>query len=95
MFEADDSRHNKYPSHHIVISEIGCISRKKDEVFTFTAEVSNWLDECPYVFEYAWFGCMAQVADTFVSPEAQLMDSKGNFTSLMVKIMTEYPMTAH
>jgi len=50
------------------------------------------MDDCDYIFEYAWFGCMANVADAFVSPEAQLMDSKGNFTELMEMLMKERPM---
>jgi hypothetical protein len=66
----------------------------KQDVFKFTADVTNWLDECPYIFEYAWFGCMAKVADDFVSPEAQLMNADGSFTRLMEKLMSEQPMTA-
>lgn len=50
------------------------------------------MDECDYIFEYAWFGCMSKVADDFVSPEAQLMDEKGNFTTLMEKLMNERPL---
>jgi hypothetical protein len=87
-------RHRTYPSYPIIVSELGCISRDKSEVYTFTAELTNWMDECAYIFEYAWFGCMAKVADDFVSKEAQLMDSEGNFTELMEKLMNEHPMTA-
>lgn len=93
MCLSDIHRHKKYPSYPIIISELGCISRHKSEVYAFTAELSNWMDDCPYIFEYAWFGCMAKVADDFVSKEAQLMDSDGNFTELMEKLMNEHPMT--
>jgi hypothetical protein len=76
-----------------VVSEIASISRDKKEVFEFTAQVTNWMDECPWVYEYAFFGCMAKVADDFVSPEAQLMNSDGTLRYLMQKLMKEQPMT--
>lgn len=86
-------RHRKYPEYPVVVSEIACTSRDKKEVFTFTAQVTNWMDECPWVFEYSWFGCMANVADDFVSPHAQLMNPDWTFTELMHKLMNEQPMT--
>ena len=76
-----------------MVSEIASISRDRKEVFSFTAQVANWMDQCPWIFEYAIFGCMAKCADDFVSPEAQLMNSDGSFTALMEKIMNEQPMT--
>lgn len=87
------SRHDKYPEYPVVISEIACICRGKKDVLRFTAEVANWADECPWVFEYAFFGCMAKVADDFVSPEAQLMNEDGSFRDMMKKLMNEQPMT--
>jgi hypothetical protein len=77
-----------------VVSEIACISRVQKEVFAFTAQVANWMDEYPYVFEYSFFGCMAKCADEFVSPEAQLMNPDGSFTPLMEKLMNEQPMSS-
>lgn len=77
----------------MVVSEIASISRSKEEVFAFTAQVANWMDQSPYVLEYAFFGCMAKVADDFVSPEAQLMNPDGTFKPLMEKLMNEQPMT--
>ena len=77
----------------MLVSEIACISRSKREVYSFTAQVANWMDQCPWVFEYAFFGCMAKVADDFVSPEAQLMSHDGALNDLMQKIMNEQPMT--
>ncbi|KAH7389065.1 hypothetical protein BKA64DRAFT_129044 [Cadophora sp. MPI-SDFR-AT-0126] len=85
--------HGKYPEYPVVISEIACISRDKKDVHKFTAQVANWADECPWVFEYAFFGCMAKVSDDFVSPEAQLMNEDGSFRELMKKLMNEQPMT--
>lgn len=76
-----------------MVSEIASICREKKDVFAFTAQLANWMDECPWVFEYAFFGCMAKVADDFVSPEAQLMNPDGTFKHLMEKLMTEQPMT--
>jgi len=77
----------------VVVSEIASIARTKKEVFAFTAQLANWMDQCPWVFEYAFFGCMAKVADDFVSPEAQLMNSDGTLKYLMHKLMNEQPMT--
>lgn len=86
-----EEMHAKYPGLPVIVSEIACISRRKEEVFAFTARVANWMDETEWVFEYAFFGCMREVADGFVSPEAQLMDKEGGFTELMGKLMTEQP----
>jgi len=77
----------------VAVSEIGCISRDEKEVYKFTADLVNWMDECPWIFEYAFFGCMAKVADNFVSPAAQLMNSDGTMKQLMKKLMNEQPMT--
>ncbi len=87
-------RHEKYPEYLVVVSEIASISRTKKEVFEFTAQVANWMDVCPWIFEYAFFGCMTKIADDFVSPEAQLMNPDGSLRYLMKKIMNEQPMTA-
>jgi len=77
----------------VVVSEIACISRVRKEVFAFTATVANWMDECPWIYEYSFFGCMRELADDFISPEAQLMNKDGSFTELMIKLMNEQPMT--
>jgi Glycosyl hydrolase catalytic core len=88
-----EGMHARYPELPVIVSEIACISRKKEEVYAFTARVANWMDETEWVFEYAFFGCMREVADGFVSPEAQLMDKEGGFTELMGKLMMEQPIT--
>jgi hypothetical protein len=75
----------------VVVSEIASISRDRNEVFAFTAQVANWCDQCAWVYEYSFFGCMRECADGFVSPEAQLMNSDGTLTELMQKLMTEQP----
>lgn len=89
-----EGMHARYPELPVMVSEIACISRRKEEVYAFTARVANWMDETEWVFEYAFFGCMREVADGFVSPEAQLMDKEGGFTELMWKLMMEQPITA-
>jgi len=86
-----EEMHARYPDLPVVVSEIGSISRRKEEVFAFTARLANWMDRKEWVFEYAFFGCMREVADAFVSPEAQLMDKEGAFTELMRKLMVEQP----
>lgn len=83
--------HGRWPALPVIVSEIGCISREREEVYAFTARMANWMDETEWVFEYAFFGCMREVADGFVSPEAQLMDKEGGLTELMRKLMTEQP----
>ncbi|KAL8663234.1 MAG: hypothetical protein Q9168_008128 [Polycauliona sp. 1 TL-2023] len=84
--------HHKFPKPKIMVTEIASISRKKGEVYEFTAKLCNWMDKTEWIFEYAFFGCMRQVADGFVSPEAQLMNKDGSFTELMRKLMHEVPM---
>lgn len=71
----------------VVVSEIASISRDTAEVEAFTEDLGEWMDGEDWVIEYGWFGCMAHVADDFVSEKAQLMDKDGNFTGLMLKLM--------
>lgn len=87
-----ESMHNKHPKHHVMVTEIASISRNQHDVEEFTAKLCNWMDETPWIFEYGFFGCMRGVADTFVSPEAQLMKPDGHFTPLMEKLMHKVPM---
>ena len=84
--------HGKYPHQPIIVSEIASIARDHASVLGFTAQLVNWMDSQDFVFEYGFFGCMRQLADSFVSPEAQLMKPDGNFTDLMLKLMREQPM---
>jgi hypothetical protein len=86
-----EEMHGKYPELPVIVSEIASISRDKKEVYEFTAKVANWMDRTEWIFEYSFFGCMREVADSFVSPEAQLMDKEGGLTELMKKLMTEQP----
>lgn len=89
-----EEMHKKHPKLHVMVTEIASISRSHSDVLHFTARVANWMDETPWIFEYAFFGCMRDLADGFVSPEAQLMKPDGHFTSLMEKLMHEVPIKA-
>ena len=84
--------HNKHPKQQVFISELASISRNYHDVLSFTVDVANWLDTTEWVFQYGFFGCMRQVADSFVSPAAQLMKPDGSFTDLMHKLISDQPM---
>jgi hypothetical protein len=83
--------HNKFPGHKVIVSEIASISRDSNEVHRFTQDMCNWLDGTDYIFEYAFFGCMCNMPDNFVSPAARLMNPDGSFTDLMNKYMNKQP----
>lgn len=88
------SMHEKHPHQPIIVTEIASISRNYNDVLGFTAQLANWMDQTPWIFEYGFFGCMRKVADSFVSPEAQLMKPDGTFTDLMYKLMYAQPIKA-
>lgn len=71
----------------LMVTEIASISRDVEEVRHFTRRLSNWMDDTDWVIEYGFFGCMAHVADDFVSQAAQLMDENGKFTPLMRELL--------
>lgn len=87
-----EDMHRKFPNHKIIVSEIASISRVKQDVHLFTQRMCNWMDGLDYIFEYAFFGCMRNMPDNFVSPEARLMNPDGSFTDLMNKYMNQQPM---
>ncbi|GAB7347212.1 hypothetical protein MBLNU459_g3318t1 [Dothideomycetes sp. NU459] len=87
-----EGMHQKYPNIPIYVSEWASVHREHSEVTAMTAQVANWMDERDWIFEYGLFGCMKHVADDFVSPAAQLMESDGSFTKLMKKYISEQPM---
>lgn len=82
--------HAKYPQ-PMIISEIASIDRYFDSVKGFTIQLANFMDNTDWIFEYAFFGCMRNVADGFVSPDAQLMRTDGTFTDLMKKLQWDQP----
>jgi hypothetical protein len=86
-----EDMHKKFPGTKIIVSEIASISRKKEDVHLFTQRMCNWMDEQDYIFEYAFFGCMMNMPDNYVSPEARLMNPDASFTNLMDKYMNQQP----
>lgn len=87
-----EEMHAKHPRQPLFITEVASISRDYQDVLSFTVEITNWMDKTEWVEEYGFFGCMRQVADSFVSPAAQLMKPDGQFTDLMIKLMHDQPM---
>lgn len=75
-------RHGRYPGLPVNVSEIASISRDAREVERFSREVAAWADATEWVVEYGFFGMMRECADAFVSPQAQLMDGRGELTGL-------------
>ncbi|KAL8646636.1 MAG: hypothetical protein Q9226_006776, partial [Calogaya cf. arnoldii] len=76
----------------LVVSEIASIDRNVGSVYNFTVQLANFMDNADWIFEYGFFGCMRNLADGFVSPDAQLMRPDGHFTELMWKLQNEQPM---
>jgi len=89
-----EKMHSKHPTQRIFVTEIASISRNYNDVLHFTVEIANWMDKTEWIEEYGFFGCMRQVADNFVSPQAQLMKPDGQFTDMMYKLMSDQPMKA-
>ena len=87
------SMHSTY-SQPIIVSEIASTARDDASVRGFTAQLANFMDGTDWIFEYGFFGCMRNVADNFVSPNAQLMNPDGSFTDLMNKLQNDQPMNA-
>ncbi|KUJ13867.1 uncharacterized protein LY89DRAFT_149027 [Mollisia scopiformis] len=86
-----EEMHGRWPAMKVVVSEIACTSREYRAVVEFTGKLCNWMDEREWVVEYAFFGCVREVVDAFVSPEAQLMGKDGGLTELGVRYMGECP----
>jgi hypothetical protein len=85
-------QHGKYLDLPVIVSEIASIHRNRDDVWGFTMHLCNWMDETPWVFEYAFFGAMPTLADDFVSPEAQLIDANGHWTYLGRLYLQQQPL---
>ncbi|KAK6341556.1 hypothetical protein TWF696_008628 [Orbilia brochopaga] len=85
--------HEEYPKQKLIVSEIACISRNKKNVYAFTRNMANWMDQTDWIFEYTFFGCLKTMPDDFVSPQARLMSQQGQFTKLMKILMHQQPIT--
>ncbi|KAL8840884.1 MAG: hypothetical protein Q9170_001148 [Blastenia crenularia] len=82
--------HSRYPQ-SVIVSEIASTDRNVGSVYNFTVQLANFMDNADWIFEYGFFGCMRQLADGFVSPDAQLMGPDGTFTDLMKKLQWDQP----
>ncbi|KAI1452488.1 glycoside hydrolase family 128 protein [Annulohypoxylon moriforme] len=90
---SDDNGHKwieKFMS--LMVTEIASIDRNYQAVLSFTVQVCNWMDNQEWIFEYGLFDFQRKVADSFVSPAAQLMDANGNFTELGKIYVNQQPM---
>ena len=88
-----ETMHSKWPDFPVIVSEIACTSRDGNTVVEWTKDMANWMDDQDWIFEYSFFGCMPQLADTFVSPEAQLMNPDFSWTPLMIMLANQQPCT--
>lgn len=75
----------------LYITEIASVHRNYRDVLYFTAQLTNWMDNTPWVERYFFFGWMPTLADNFVSPAAQLMNSDGRSRDLMMKLIWDCP----
>jgi uncharacterized protein YkwD len=75
-----------------MVTEIACIDRDYRAVLNYTVKICNWMDQQDWLFEYGLFDFQRKVADSFVSPAAQLMDAQGNFTELGKMYCHQQPM---
>ena len=75
----------------LYITEIASVHRNYRDVLYFTAQLANWMDNTPWVERYFFFGWMPHLADNFVSPAAQLMNSDGRSRDLMMKLIWDCP----
>ncbi|KAJ1334114.1 glycosyl hydrolase [Microdochium nivale] len=66
----------------IVVSEIASTSRNSADVVKFTKTMAEWMDKQALVKMYGFFGVSRQPADSFVSPQAQLLNTSGAWTAL-------------
>ncbi|KAJ2992536.1 hypothetical protein NUW58_g2130 [Xylaria curta] len=87
-----ENMHNKWPKLKVMVTEIACIDRNYQAVLGFTVKICNWMDTKDWIFEYGLFDFQRKVADSFVSPAAQLMDGNGNFTELGKLYVHQQPM---
>lgn len=78
----------------IWLTEFASISRNYADVLYFTAQLCNYMDATWWVDKYWLFGFMPRLADGFVSPAAQLLNSDCSFRDLMMKYMWDSPIVA-
>lgn len=75
----------------IWVTELASIHRNYADVLYFTAQLCNFCDDTWWINKYALFGYMPRLADNFVSPAAQLMNSDLSFRDLFMKYLWDTP----
>ncbi|RYE21587.1 MAG: hypothetical protein EOP45_09370 [Sphingobacteriaceae bacterium] len=75
----------------LYITEMASIDRNYKNVLEFTGKLCNFCDNTWWVERYALFAIMPRVADGFVSPAAQLLNSNGSFRDLLYKFIYDSP----
>lgn len=80
--------HTKY-NLPLFVNEMASTSRDSADVQTFSDTMKQWMDEPEqsWIAQYGFFGASLAVANDWVSPEAQLLDSSGSWTSLGKDLM--------
>lgn len=78
--------HSKY-NIPVIVNEIACTSRDSADVTQFSNSMTEWMDQQSWIEQYAFFGATLEVANSFVSPEAQLLTSSGAWTTLGKDLM--------
>lgn len=78
--------HSKY-NLPIFVNEIACTSRDSSDVKQFSDEMTTWMEQQDWIQQYGFFGASLDVANSFVSPEAQLLDTSGAWTTLGKDVM--------
>ncbi|KAI0018058.1 glycosyl hydrolase catalytic core-domain-containing protein [Xylariomycetidae sp. FL0641] len=73
--------HSKYGL-PLVINEISSTSRDTSNVDGFVKTMAGWMDGQDFIHLYGFTGMSCQVADSFSSPEAQLMTTSGQLNTL-------------
>nr|UMZ45375.1 hypothetical protein [Paramyrothecium roridum] len=87
-----EEMHQKWPALRVMVTEIASIHRNYNDVLGFTIQLCNWMDQQDWIVEYGLFDFQRTLADTFISPAAQLMDANGNFTQLGWMYVNDQPM---
>ncbi|KAJ4390937.1 hypothetical protein N0V93_004536 [Gnomoniopsis smithogilvyi] len=78
--------HSKY-NLPVFVNEIACTSRDSADVKQFSDEMTTWMEQQDWIQQYGFFGVSLQVANSWVSPEAQLLDTSGAWTTLGKDLM--------
>lgn len=71
----------------LFVSEVASTSRDAAQVKEFSDSFKTWMDSQDYIAQYGFFGATLQPVNGFVSPEAQLLNSAGQWTALGAELL--------